>query len=786
MNKPETAAQIPTEIIRIRGQVQGVGFRPTVYRIARQLNLCGEVMNDGIGVKVILQAESFLVDQFIEQIKLQCPPLARIDSMEREELDESAHYSNFSISSSRSGAIQTGIIPDAATCSDCLQDIRNPQNRRAGYAFTNCTHCGPRLSIVQQIPYDRSHTSMKSFRLCEPCQQEYDDPDDRRFHAQPNACPDCGPSLTMTDAQGNALPGEDILHSAAELIRQGHILAIKGIGGFQLACDAQNDEAVKQLRQRKRRPAKAFALMASSSAQIRQYCAVSAPEQQLLESSAAPIVILQILRDTRELSPAIAPGQHALGFMLPYSPLHHLLLQQLETPIVLTSGNAADEPQCTNNQQAIRQLGSIADFFILHNRDIVNRIDDSVLRIIGGHPHYYRRARGYAPAPLPLNAGLQNNRNILALGAEMKNTFCLLKDRQLTLSQHIGNLENAQTYADYLKHIALYQNLYDFQPDVIAVDRHPEYLSSKLGRMWAAEQQIPLLEIQHHHAHIAACLVDNAWPAQQGPVIGVALDGLGYGDDGSVWGGEFLLADFNRYTRYACLKPVALPGASKAITEPWRNTYAQLTQQSGWQEIAEQYPALALVQFLQQQPITLLDQMIRQRLNSPMSSSCGRLFDAIAAALGICAQRISYEGQAALELEALITPNTLAQATPYPFQILPGEPAHIDTSALWPALLNDLQNATDPALISARFHVTLAAIILQIAQAIRLISRIDTVALSGGVFQNATLLGLTVDRLTRHSFRVLSHRQVPANDGGLALGQAAIAAARIQSGELTL
>jgi hydrogenase maturation protein HypF len=784
MNRTEPLFEHEGELIRIRGQVQGVGFRPAVYRIAQQLKLCGEVINDGAGVRVILQSSTLQVDEFIARIQIECPALARIESIQREPVDSALNYEAFSIQSSQAGSIKTGVVPDAASCNACIQDIQNSHNHRHQYAFTNCTHCGPRLSIIEKIPYDRAHTSMKHFALCEKCQQEYDDPVNRRFHAQPNACPDCGPFLELTDALGEAIPGNDVLTMAAELIQQGKIVAIKGIGGFQLACDARNNDAVTLLRERKRRPSKALALMASSVEQVSQYCEVNDAERLLLESTAAPIVILQNKPEAPSLAPGLAPDQHSLGFMLAYSPLHHILMQKLNFPIVLTSGNASEEPQCIDNKQAIQQLSHIADFFMVHNRDIVNRIDDSVVRSIGDKTHYYRRARGYAPAPLKMPAGFDNAPAILALGGEMKNTFCLLKEQQATLSQHMGNLENLHTYNDYLKNLDLYQQLFDFKAQAIVIDSHPEYLSSKLGRQWAHDAQIPLIETQHHHAHIASCMADNLWSMDQGPVIGVALDGLGFGDDGTLWGAEFLQVDYVGYKRLASLKPVPLPGGNRAMVEPWRNAYAQLSAERTWKDIAELYPDLAVVQLLNQQPLTILEQMITKRMNSPLSSSAGRLFDAFAATLGICTRSISYEGQAAIELEALVTPEALQQAHAYAFDIQVSDMRRINMAAMWPALLEDLERGIDHSLICARFHVTLARAIERMVSILCEETGINTVALSGGVFQNATLLTLTQDLLAQQGFNLLTHNHVPANDGGLALGQAAIAAARLHTGDI--
>ncbi len=766
--------------IRVRGQVQGVGFRPTVYRLAQQLGLCGSVQNDGDGVLIVLQAEQADVDRFIQLLQQNPPPLAHIDSIDCEPASDGSEYQDFSILHSPSGEINTAVVADAATCQACLDDINDPHNRRYGYAFTNCTHCGPRLSIVRNIPYDRQFTSMDKFQQCPSCLQEYQDPNNRRFHAQPNACPDCGPVLQLCDNEGNLVPCQDIIAHSANLIQQGYIIAIKGIGGFQLACDATNDKAVRTLRQRKQRPAKALALMAANIEQIKRYCQLSELEQQLLASPAAPILVMQQHEVDGDLSDQIAAGQQSLGFMLPYSPLHHLLMQQLDNPIVLTSGNASHEPQCIDNQQALEKLSDIADFFLMHNRAIVNRIDDSVLRVIDGQTQYYRRARGFAPAPLTLAQDFSAHSRILALGAELKNCFALLRGRQLTLSQHMGDLENLQTYQDYLKNLDLYQRLYDFKAEAIVIDQHPEYLSSKLGRELAEQQDMALIEVQHHHAHIAACMADNQWRIDQGSVIGVALDGLGYAHDGTLWGGEFMLADYLDFTRLGSFKPVALPGAHKAMLEPWRNTFAQLYQNADWLDLNQQFPALDLFQYLNQKPVDILQRMIETRTNAPLSSSCGRLFDAVAGALGICPDAISYEGQAAIELEALIQPRQLAQATPYPFAIQQQDIALIDNAQMWLALLQDLAQDSDRALIAARFHHTLAHMISDMVVQLNAQHQINTVALSGGVMQNPTLLKLTQHLLTERGLQVLIHRQTPANDGGLALGQAAIAAARLQ------
>jgi len=769
------------EHIRVKGLVQGVGFRPTVYRLARELGIRGEVLNDGEGVSIIVQASYDNISIFIQHLQHQCPPLARIDQVLRNPLQTPETYIDFSITQSRNTDIHTGIVPDAATCEHCINDILNPNNQRHGYAFTNCTHCGPRLSIVRNIPYDRKNTSMESFQLCSACLQEYQNPEDRRFHAQPNACPDCGPVLSLSDNQGKIIDCQDQIGTAVSLIKQGFIVAIKGIGGFQLACDATNEKTTVTLRRRKHRPDKSFALMAKDIQQIERYCHVSNEEQEALQSHVAPIVILQCKAQQQKLSGRIAPGQHTLGFMLPYSPLHHLLLQSLDHPIVLTSGNVAEEPQCIDNQQAINKLGKIADYFILHNREIINRIDDSVIRKVDNEQLIYRRARGYAPAPVPLPQGFDPGSNILACGGEMKNSFCLVKDQQAILSQYMGNLENVSTFSDYVKNMDLYHRLFQFDAKAVVIDKHPEYLSSKYGKQLAIEKNLPLIEVQHHHAHIAACLVDNFWDLQQGKVIGVSLDGLGFGDDGTIWGGEFLLTDYTHYKRMARFKPVPMPGATKAILEPWRNTYAHLCTHCDWTDLNQRFSKLDLFNYLHQKPLDIINRMMVSNINSPFSSSCGRLFDAVAAAIGLCRERISYEGQAAVELESLIRTHELETLTPYPFELEHGKILEINPAPMWNALLSDLRNKVSRSKISARFHLFISKIIETAVKQISRQTGIKNVALSGGVFQNATLFQLALKQLQQAEFNVLTHQNIPSNDGGLALGQAAVACAILQT-----
>jgi len=776
-----------THTLRVRGLVQGVGFRPTVWRLAKQLALCGNVRNDGSGVLVNIYGTRKDIQGFAQQLINHCPPLARIDSIDidsNDELDAANSFTDvavdndFKIISSQDTQIATGITADAATCSDCLHELTNPANHRYHYPFLNCTHCGPRFSIIHQIPYDRSNTSMVGFKLCQNCLAEYKNPADRRFHAQPTACPVCGPQIWLCDSNSRTLEVADPFIEISKQIKQGMIVAIKGIGGIHLACDAGNDDAVEKLRLRKNRPHKPLAMMAKNVTQVKEYCKVNKIEVAALTSSAAPIVILDAL-NTELLPTSVAPAQQQWGFMLPYSPLHHLLMEKLERPIVLTSGNLSEEPQCTDNDDAVKRLSNIAEFFLLHDRPIENRIDDSVVRNMNGKMQVLRHARGYAPGHIPLPAGFENHPPLLAFGGELKNTFCLLKNGQAILSQHMGDLEDARTFDDLQKSLSLYLNLYAQQPEILAADLHPEYLSTKLALEWADTKPLPLTQVQHHHAHIAACLADNNTALDEAPVIGVALDGMGFGDDGTLWGGEFLLADYMAYERLAHLKSVIMPGGAQAMREPWRNTYAQLDSSFGWQAFTQQYNKLELCRFLNNKPVGTLQHMANKSINSPLSSSSGRLFDAIAAAIGLAPIQCSYEGQAAMALEACFSKKTLQQVSPYPFALCREKKTFtLDPTPLWKALLEDLNNNAAIDIIAARFHKGFAEAIVSTAALLASKNNINRIALSGGVFQNRTLFELVENGLNEKGLLVLTHQQVPANDAGLAFGQAVVAAAR--------
>jgi hydrogenase maturation protein HypF len=774
------------ESIRVRGTVQGVGFRPHVWRLAQAMGIRGRVCNDSEGVLISAWGEPGSLDRLVERIGAEKPPLAVIDSIERAPIvDGGEAPPTFTIAASAGGAALTSVSPDAATCADCLAEVLDRGDRRYGYPFTNCTHCGPRFSIIRAIPYDRANTSMAGFAMCAACTAEYSDPGNRRFHAQPNACPECGPTLWLEQQGGTRLDGLQnhlAIERAALLIGAGAIVAVKGIGGIQLACDAGNASAVTALRSRKQRYRKPLALLARDIRQIEGYAVVSEEAAALLQSAAAPIVILPRRTDSaaQTLAEDVAPGQDTLGFMLPNSPLHHWLVRRLDGPVVLTSGNRSEEPQCIDNDEARARLGAIADYFLLHDREIVNRIDDSVLKVAAGRPRSLRRARGYAPQPLALPPGFEAARDILAMGADLKNTFCLLHHGQAVLSQHMGDLEDASTQLDYRRNIALLQTLFDARPRRIVTDRHPDYHSTRYGQQLAAAEGLPVDAVQHHHAHIAATMAEHRLPLGCRPVLGIALDGLGYGDDGSFWGGEFLLVDYAKSSRLGRLRPAAMLGGNLAMRQPWRNTLAQLLATGRWRELAQRYRQVDILNFLQAQPLGVLLPMAQKRLNSPPSSSAGRLFDAVAAALDLHREEQLYEGEAASALQCLAERSGDTTGA-YPCRIhQQGELAEIDWSPLWPALLEDLAQAVPLPTMAARFHRGFADAITETAHRLAAGAGVDTIALGGGVMQNSLLLAELDDSLRGLGYRVLLPERIPANDGGIALGQALVGFARAQ------
>lgn len=764
---------------RVRGLVQGVGFRPAVWRLATSLGLRGEVLNDGEGVLIRAWGPADALDGFSRSLRRDVPRLARIDDIVRQPLPGGPERNDFRIVGSNAGLVRTGVVPDAATCPECLAEIFNPADRRYRYPFTNCTHCGPRLSIVRAIPYDRATTSMAPFAMCPACLAEYENPDDRRFHAQPNACPDCGPRVWLADAQGNELSSAgDAIRTVAGAIRDGRIVAVKGIGGFHLACDATNEDAVARLRARKRRYAKPFALMARDIEMVGQYADISDHDDVVLASVAAPIVILEVRRDAGRLAPSVAPGDSNLGFMLAYSPLHHLLMADLSAPIVLTSGNRSDEPQAIANDEALSSLAGIADLWLLNDRDIVSRLDDSVVRSMSGVPRLLRRARGYAPEPVQLGDGFTDAPPVMAMGAELKSTICLVRDGRAIVSQHIGDLEDAATHADYRRVLSHYRELHCFSPALVAVDAHPDYLSTQWGETSARQQGHLLVRIPHHHAHVASCLAEHRIAIDAPAALAIVLDGLGLGEDGALWGGEILLADYVSSERLASFMPVPLLGGVRAMREPWRNAFAHLSQFIGWDNVCSRYPDLAITRRLSAKPVATLQAMIQGGLNAPPASSAGRLFDAVAAALGVSPETCSYEGQAAIGLEALAATTPGEPGDDYIGEIVRGRIELISWAPMWRSLLADLTRGVETARISARFHAGLALTLSSMAARLAGNRGIDTVVLGGGVFQNRLLLEAVTFSLEARGLRVLSPRLLPANDGGISLGQGTIAAAR--------
>jgi hydrogenase maturation protein HypF len=764
---------VQSELVRVRGLVQGVGFRPAVWRLAQCYGLRGWVGNDGAGVIMSIQGGADAIAGFLVELRTAPPPLARIEAIEVTPGASLPLCDDFRIVASSGGAVRTGVVPDAAICPACRAEIRDTAARRHGYPFANCTQCGPRLSIITAIPYDRANTTMRAFPMCAACAAEYSDPADRRFHAQPIACPACGPRVWLhPEAPGDALA------AARDLLLAGRILAVKALGGFHLACDATNADAVARLRRAKRRDAKAFALMGRDLDVIRRFAVVTEAAAAALESPAAPVVVLDSVAPGA--LPGVAPGLATLGFMLPSTPLHDLLLEGVDRPVVMTSGNLADEPPCIANDEALQRLQHVAEHFLLHDREIARRVDDSVVQVTGGAVRVLRRARGHAPAPLSLPGGFGAAAPVLAMGGELKGAFCLLQNDAAILSPHLGDLEDAATFAEYRRAIAEYCDLFDHAPRAIAVDAHPDYLSSKLGADLAAPGALPIIAVQHHHAHLAACMAENGVRLEAGPMFGVVLDGLGWGSDGTIWGGEFLHADYRGFRRLACLKPVPMPGGAQAIREPWRNALAHLLGVMTWADFAASYGGTDLARYLAAKPVRTIEAMIARGVNAPLASSCGRLFDAVAAATGLCRDRVLYEGQAAMLLEAAAGGATVSEQEAYPFAIVPAAVLHIDPAPMWRGLLDDLAAAVPPACIAAKFHTGLA---IAIVHMIGLLRVDGPVALSGGVFQNRLLLEQVMQRLAAAGRTVLTHRMVPANDGGLALGQAAVAAARLLCGD---
>ena len=743
--------------ISVRGVVQGVGFRPFVYQLAAKYNLKGWVCNTSEDVKIEVEGEAEAVNQFLQALTEQAPPRANIENtvVNRPKRNRQK-YEKFEIrhSLSKEGKYQL-ISPDIATCQDCLSEILSPADRRYGYPFTNCTNCGPRFTIIKDIPYDRPRTTMRHFQMCRECQTEYDDPLNRRFHAQPNACPKCGPGLELLDANGNPMVVDDAITTTSQLLQEGRIVATKGLGGFLLACDATNEAAINLLRQRKIRPSKPLAIMVASAEEAKKHCYINKEEKKLLSSPCSPIVLMP-WKDDSPVAPAVAPYLRYLGVMLPYTPLHHILLRETGLPLVMTSGNISEEPIAKDNDEAVKRLSGIVDYFLVHNRNIYARYDDSVTMVERGTPQLIRRARGYAPYPIPLNFSSQQ---ILGCGAEEKNTFCLTRDTHAFLSQHIGDMENLETMEHFTNTIALYQRLFRIEPKVVAHDLHPEYLATKYAQELAAQStDIRLVPVQHHHAHIVSGMVDNGLET---PVIGVAFDGTGYGTDGNIWGGEFMIADYQSFTRLGHFEYLPLPGGASAIRKPYRTAIGYTLSLLGEAALKADLPLLEQVDTAE---IDIIRQQIEQRINTPLTSSCGRLFDAVSALIGVRGE-IDYEAQAAIELEMLAC-DAIDETTHYPFSIAEQDGLSIiKLQDLFSAIIHDLQGDITQAGIAAKFHNTVAQIVRTLCQVISGKTGVTQVVLSGGVFQNRLLLKKTVDLLEVDGLKVYTHRQVPCNDG---------------------
>lgn len=756
---------MPRRRLRVGGVVQGVGFRPFVFNLAESLDLTGWVSNTSAGVILEIQGPGASLDAFATRLRTEEPPLARIVSVVVEDIVPEDDPVPFFIKPSENTPGTDTLIPaDVATCADCLADMRRPGDRREGYAFTNCTNCGPRWTIISRIPYDRPFTSMAPFAMCPECQAEYDDPRDRRFHAQPNACPVCGPRVWLE--VGPETFDDQVMTRAATLLADGRILALKGLGGFHLATDAGNEKAVTRLRDRKMREAKPLAVMAADLDAARTLGLLDGDAEALMNAPQSPIVLLP-KREGTYLAPAVAPGHGRIGVMLPYTPLHHLLFDALAPhgvrTLVMTSGNSSDEPICLENDEARHQLGKIADGLLLHDRGIVRRADDSVVQILDGETHFFRRSRGYAPVPVFVRG---EGADILAVGPELKNTVCVLKRDRAFLSPHIGDLENLKAFGFFEETIGTLQGVLETEPAVIAHDRHPGYFSTQ----WARKQEARgrrLVGVQHHHAHMVAVMAEHLHP---GPVLGLIMDGTGYGDDGTIWGGEILLGDATGYSRLGHFDPAPLPGGDAAIKAPWRTAVSYLRQAFGDRRVEEFLPP----SFAEQHVGPVLE-MLRKNINSPLTSSCGRLFDAVAALTGRWSVA-RYEAQAAIELMTLTTRAAVEAAPPWP-GIGIGETLVLPTGPLVAAAAGDVRDGATAEEISARFHATLIRLLTEAARRAAADTGVRDVVLGGGVFQNEILMGGLDAALQEAGLRVLRPVQVPANDGGVALGQAVIARA---------
>ena len=751
--------------IHVAGIVQGVGFRPYVYRLATERHLAGQIANTSSGVVIEVEGEAEVVDDFLSSLPAQAPPLALLTEIRVAEIHRTGESDFCILPSDPSASVRTLISPDIATCADCLRELFDPADRRYRYPFINCTNCGPRFSIVRGIPYDRPQTSMSVFPMCPHCLAEYEDPRNRRFHAQPNACWQCGPQLEFCDSRGRRVSVEDPIAEAIARLRAGDIVAVKGLGGFHLAVDATNAAAVGRLRERKRRVEKPFAVMVSDLETVSRFCTLDAEERKLLCLPQRPVVLLPRTNEC-PLADSVAPFNPYLGIFLPYTPIHHLLFRDGELQaLVMTSGNLSEEPIAIGNSEAVARLGDIADWFLLHNREILLRCDDSVLRRTGGRTRQIRRSRGFVPVPVFLKKEFPPT---LAVGGELKNTICLLRGQEAFLSQHIGDLENVEAYKFFQEAADHLQRILEIRPEIVAYDLHPDYFATR----WARNLKgVHAVGVQHHHAHIASCMAENRL---EGRVIGFALDGTGYGTDGRIWGGEVLLADYLSFERAAHLAYVPLPGGAAAIREPWRMAVSHL-----WASFGPDLLKLPIPLFRQipQTRVRTVLQMIERQVNSPLTSSCGRLFDAVAALINLRLD-VNYEAQAAVELE--MCRDATAAGHPYPFGLSEaGDLLQIDSRPLFRAIVEDLLQGAAIGEISQRFHDGLVEALASIARILRKRTSLNIVCLSGGTFQNACLANGLEHQLQSDGFEVYTHSQVPAGDGGISLGQAVVAAQRV-------
>lgn len=739
--------------INVYGAVQGTGFRPFVFRLASELQLGGFVQNTSQGLTIEVEGENGAIDCFLERLQAQHPPFARLQYIETIDL-EPQNECRFCIRDSDcEGPVRVNILPDMATCSACLAEMQNPRDRRFRYPFINCTNCGPRFSIIEALPYDRPGTSMKHFVMCPACQAEYENPLDRRFHAQPVACPVCGPTIQFWDSHGKLVgEKEEALQKAVALLTSGKILAVKGLGGFHLMVDARNQEAVQQLRTRKAREEKPFALMFPNLEAVRVVCQLSELEERLLQSVQAPIVLLQKKENEPYLAEAVAPGFPTYGVILPYTPLHHLLMQLLNFPVVATSGNLSEEPIVTDEKEALHRLGGIADGFLVHNRPIVRHVDDSVVHVVAGVTQVLRRARGYAPLPIWIKDPLPE---ILAVGGHLKNTVALARDNQVFISQHIGDLDSPESRKAFKQVIEDLIQLLKFEPKAVACDLHPDYFSTR----YAQGLGLPVIPVQHHHAHVVSTMAEHHL---QGPVLGISWDGTGYGLDGTIWGGEFLLCDLHGFQRIAHLRSFPLPGGETAMREVWRCAVGLLHEVAGEDLWKWNLPPIEHTRPLRE----IMERALQKSLNAPVTSSAGRLFDAVAAILGL-RQKSAFEGQAAMMLEFVANQ---ACKDWYPYKIQKKAPMVVDWQPMIMALLEDLKANVGVDVISARFHNTLLEMMVSVAREVE----VEKVVLTGGCFQNKYLTERALERLQQEGFQVFINRQVPSGDGGLSLGQAVV------------